>query len=99
MSDSVQHAAAWRVPVAELVWFEDSGACIVYSDRSGRTHRLDPASGLVFSAARERAMSAPELGWRLAARWGVAAAEIEMDALLTTIRELEEAGLLVRAEA
>lgn len=89
---------AWRVPLADLAWLEDDGEYVVYQAVSGATHRLDPASGLVFAAGLVAPVSEAALRDSLALRWGVAAQDIDMDAIRRTILRLQDVGLFV-AEA
>lgn len=86
-----------HVPRGDLAWLTEDGACIVYNEQTGRTHQLDAAASLVFTALLEQAMTPAALAGWLAARWQVPPEALDRESLARLLAALEEAGLIVQA--
>lgn len=97
--DGSDPGVAWQADTADLTILADPGECVVYSERSGRTVYLEDAAKLVFDILRERPRSVATLTQALAERWQVDCDAIDVDALVRTLRGLEDTELVQRVGA
>ena len=80
----------------DVLVFAEAGETILYSCGSGRTVYLDPAATILLNLLSHGPMPAMALPSALAARWEVAEAEIDIDAVNRVLAALLDSGVIER---
>lgn len=81
---------------ADLAVVELDGEAVIYDERDGSLHHLNPSATLVFSLC-DGSSSTQQIAADISESFGVAAEEVEAQ-LRGLLRQFRRAGLLERAE-